>query len=515
MTVQTSPGSFTLRHFVAQNSSQHRAAAVRRQPRAGWAIISALSFITGFLPSAYAATWYVDGSLAEPGDGRSWETALLKIQEGIDAASDGDTVIVAEGVYPERISFSSENILLRATEPADPVVVQNTVLEAGGFGPVVTFSGAETEMCVLRGFTIRGGDSRNHIYAGAGIRGHGTHATIENNIITGNEHWSAGGGIAQCHGLVQNNTIIGNFAGYGTLSEGYGGGLYDCDGTIRNNIIAGNFVDAASGGPDPYYYPGQGGGLAYCDGTIERNLICNNRVDGEGGGLHSCSGIIRNNIIASNRAGDGAGLFACQGTIENNTVSANNGVYLGGGLAYCEGTIRNCIVWGNLRKGAVQVYDSSVPAYSCIQDWTGGGEGNISEDPRFVDEEKGDFRLRADSPCIDAGFNDPDLPESDIVGMHRVMFGGKSFTVDMGAYEFYINKLDPVPGTDETIFTWSSLANKTYSIFYTDDLLNWDLAIENFPSSGNQTTSWLDDGSLTGLPPLLAPKRFYRLLENP
>jgi hypothetical protein len=95
------------------------------------------------------------------------------------------------------------------------------------------------------------------------------------------------------------------------------------------------------------------------------------------------------------------------------------------------------------------------------------------------------------------------------------MFGGKGITVDMGAYEFYINKLDPVPGTNEAVFTWSCLADKTYSIFYTDDLFNWHTAIADFPSSGNETTSWLDDGSLTGIPPSLAPKRFYRLLENP
>jgi len=39
--------------------------------------------------------------------------------------------------------------------------------------------------------------------------------------------------------------------------------------------------------------------------------------------------------------------------------------------------------------------------------------------------------------------------------------------------------------------------------------------IDNFLSSGNQTTSWTDDGSLTGLLPSLALRRFYRLLENP
>jgi len=192
-------------------------------------------------------------------------------------------------------------------------------------------------------------------------------------------------------------------------------------------------------------------------------------------------------------------------------------------------TLLNTIVFGNEHAFPGEVANISA-SYSCVE---GGwpGEGNISADPLFARPEQSnmsalldspetyspwpDFRLRADSPCIDAGFNSPDLPEFDIAGMHRIMFGGKSFTVDIGAYEFYINKLDRVPGTDEAVFTWSSLADKTYSIFYTDDLFNWHTAIANFPSFGNQSTSWLDDGSLTGVPPLLAPKRFYRVLENP
>ncbi len=171
----------------------------------------------------------------------------------------------------------------------------------------------------------------------------------------------------------------------------------------------------------------------------------------------------------------------------------------------------NSILWGNER----QIYIPSDVSYCDVE---GGyaGEGNISGDPLFIDLENGDFRLRSGSPCTDAGDNSsPFLPETDIAGMHRVLFGGKSLTVDMGAYEFYINKVDPIPGTDEAMFTWSSLADKTYSIFYTDDLFNWHTAIANFPSLGNQTTSWTDDGSLTGIPPLLAPQRFYRVLENP
>ncbi len=48
-----------------------------------------------------------------------------------------------------------------------------------------------------------------------------------------------------------------------------------------------------------------------------------------------------------------------------------------------------------------------------------------------------------------------------------------------------------------------------------DDLLAWHLAEERVSSAGNQTTFWTDDGSLTGVPPSLAPLRFYRVLENP
>jgi hypothetical protein len=99
--------------------------------------------------------------------------------------------------------------------------------------------------------------------------------------------------------------------------------------------------------------------------------------------------------------------------------------------------------------------------------------------------------------------------------MHRMLYGGKSMTVDMGAYEFYINLCERGAKPDEVTLTWSSLADTTYSIFYCSDILSWQLAVDDFPSAGNGVTSWTDDGSLTGVPPSLAPCRFYRILENP
>ncbi|MDP2895872.1 MAG: choice-of-anchor Q domain-containing protein [bacterium] len=413
-------------------------------------------YLVGSDPTGGPPLLYVDRSVTSSGNGTSWQTAFRTIQEGISAATDGHAVVVAEGTYPEQIHFHGKRIRLRSTDPLDPVVVANTIIAAAKGGRVITFAGTEDETCVLSGFTIRNGKAPY----GGGICG-GTptihaRATIEHNVITGN---SATG-------------------------------------------------DSASGG-----------GIAFCDGRIQGNVILANMATGQnanGGGLGCCHGLIQNNVIGENFAeGEGGGLFDCDSVIRGNTISMNSALS-GGGLAACDGMVKNCIIWGNLPLGADgELYLSSVPSFSCIEEWTGGGKGNISKIPRFVAPENHDFRLKADSPCIDAGSNDPDLLEFDIAGAHRIMFGGKSLTADMGAYEFYINKLEPVPGTDDVVFTWSCLAEKTYSIFYTEDLFDWHTAIDNFPSSGNTTTSWTDDGVLTDVPPSLAPKRFYRVLENP
>ncbi|MDP2898506.1 MAG: right-handed parallel beta-helix repeat-containing protein [bacterium] len=512
---------------------------------------------------AGGATWYVDGSVPQTGDGKSWQTAMKTIEQALNMARGGqDTILVAEGRYTENVQIRMHpNLRLSSRDPLDPLVVANTILDGATRRSVVTFSGYEGESCVLEGFTITNGAAPH----GGGINGNGTAATIRNNIITGNvAYWAEdagpwGGGLDGCNGLIENNVISDNVAegyfirddmypGGVRYAEGHGGGLSGCAGTIRNNAIVRN---GATGFPNSGY-SGLGTGLSACHGTIENNLIADNgdetgvfavafcegtirgnTITGNVGGAWSCGGRIVANFIFEN---GGSGLDSCSGAVENNVIYRNSGrgiswatgimrnntifANAGGGVegpdysGPYDSLLENCIIWGNGGVGQLHRYRPQ-PTYSCIQDWTGGGEGNVSEDPRFVDEGRGDVRLRADSPCIDAGFNSPELPEFDIAGMHRIMFGGKSLTVDMGAYEFYINKLEPVPGTNEAIFTWSSLADKTYSIFYSDDLFNWHTAVANFPSSGNQTTSWLDDGSLTGIPPLLAPRRFYRLLENP
>jgi hypothetical protein len=75
--------------------------------------------------------------------------------------------------------------------------------------------------------------------------------------------------------------------------------------------------------------------------------------------------------------------------------------------------------------------------------------------------------------------------------------------------------LEVIPTAGKTTLTWSSLSDRSYSIFYSHDLFTWDLADDSLPSGTLGTTSWIDDGSQTGSPPSLVPWRFYRILENP
>ncbi len=71
---------------------------------------------------------------------------------------------------------------------------------------------------------------------------------MRNNIIYNNEADTQGGGLWECDGNIENNTIYGN-----TAPSDEGGGLKDCAGTIRNNIIWGNTGGQIVDSSDPTY----------------------------------------------------------------------------------------------------------------------------------------------------------------------------------------------------------------------------------------------------------------------
>ncbi|MBN1765170.1 MAG: hypothetical protein JW860_07930 [Sedimentisphaerales bacterium] len=329
----------------------------------------------------------------------------LTIQEGIDAAEEGDTIIVEPGHYHENISFHGINIILTSTNPDDDYTIMNTVIQGNQTGSVVTFSGSEGSACRLNGFTITGG---GHSSQGGGIAGNGTEAAISRCIVKNNSSSWIGGGIHNVDGLISQCQVSNNH------NAVYGGGLQGCDGRISRCVISGN--RAAFGG----------GGLAGCHGQIENCLISKNIAGGSGGALFNCDGDIINCTVALNNAG--------------HTDPAQNG----GGLYACDGLIINCIIWEN---NISQLSNCSLPVYCCIEDG-GGGTGCISSDPHFALGE--DFHLTAGSECIDAGNNNAlslDMT-ADLEGSPRFhedpntpntgqLDNPPRPLVDMGAYEYH------------------------------------------------------------------------------
>jgi len=310
------------------------------------------------------------------------------IQAGIDAATDGDEVIVSEGTYNENINFGGKNIILRSTVPNNWDTVEATIIDGNDLDSVVRFSGTETSDCKLLGFTITDGYGPAN-GDGGGITANGGTAIISMCIIRDNVAQKAGGGMR-------------------------GGNSFS--GLIDRCIVTGNST-----------VNNHGGGLAGCHGLITNCLIYDNTAAGYGGGIMNSYGDIINCTIVDNRALD-----------------------VGSGLASCYGNIINCIIWGNDILFSREFPIRPQPTYCCIEGWVHSGRGNISAEPGFVNAAGGDYHLWPGSVCIDAGTNDPqdnalaepgrppvELPPTGLDGNPRPLDGNYDGTAvaDMGAYE--------------------------------------------------------------------------------
>lgn len=353
-----------------------------------------------------------------------------KIQETIDAASDGDTIVLHEGIYKENIDFLGKAVTVRSLAPYDSNVVAATVIDGGGAKSAVTFDGKEKNTSVLSGITLKNGKST----LGGGIYCHSSSPTVSNCVITGNLALSYGGGIysvdsspaiTDCR-LIENSAQEGGGGCYfrssspavtnciitGNSVLSHGGGVYSIDSSpvITNCTIRANKAFRNSA---PY---GDGGGI-YCSSSALTLANCNiykNSASDDGGGI-VCTDDSTANIahctIAANSASYGGGMSLwTKSSIEMvNCTVANNSAYSKGGAIYCFGlsspVITNCILWNDspheiyvYNDDAIKIKDSNIQ---------GGyeGTGNISIDPAFIDPNGGDYRLRPGSPCLDKGAN--------------------------------------------------------------------------------------------------------------
>jgi len=383
------------------------------------------------------------------------------IQGAINAAINGDTVLVAPGTYTENINFSGKAITL--TSSGGPSV---TTIDGGAKGTVVTFNTGETTSSQLSGFTIRNG-FQNGLFGG-GIAIYSASPTISGNVITGN-HAAVGIGIYIDGGasIIKNNLITANDqTGAGDGGAGGGGILVGGSNTTpAAPLISGNTItnNSVAGG-------GNGGGISvtyFSSPTIENNRIEGNVAYNFGGGIsvqsYNASVVIQNVIVnnSSLGGGSGAGLYISsdnsQEIYANNTIAGNSafdktsGIFVTG-FPHLATITNNLIIAGSGQNGVT--CDATFSSTSAIfsyndafsltgQPWVGicdttSHPGNFSADPQFVNAAGGDYHLQANSPVIDAGTNSiPNLPQTDYDGNPRILDGNNDCiaTIDLGAYE--------------------------------------------------------------------------------
>jgi hypothetical protein len=344
----------------------------------------------------------------------SWSNAATRIQDAVDACTQiGGLVLVSNGVYntggravygamTNRVVLSQSVTLRSVNGPA--------VTEIRGLGPAWGSSmrcAYVADGAVLAGFTLTNGTARAE---GDALREESGGAVwcevggvVSNCIISGSSAVYGGGAF---QGTLTSCTFLNNYAVYG-------GGAFQC--TLNDCTLLSN-----------YAYEGGGGDWS----TLNNCELVGNTAEYYGGGV--CDGYLNNCVLGGNSAFSYGG-GAYWSTLRNCTVAGNFANESGGGVF--EGKLKNCIVYYNSSYSSVtnNWAGNSLWLDYCCTTPVAPGTNTITAEPLFSDPTIGNYRLSAQSPCIDAGINEQWVTAArDVEGNQRIFNG----CVDIGAYEY-------------------------------------------------------------------------------
>ena len=340
-----------------------------------------------------ATTRYVNlNNHASDSQFTSWAAAATNIQDAIDVAVAGDDILVTNGVYQtgardvygmsNRVAVTQAVTVRSVNGPA-----VTSIVGSGPKGPVAVRCVYLTNGAVLAGFTLTNGATQSSgdmftNQSGGGVWCESLSGVVSNCVLTGNSAFYGGGGAY--YGTLYNCTLTGNLA-----EEG--GGAYSA--TLNNCAVTGNSASFVGGGA----------------------------IAGE---LNSC-------VLKANSAMYGGG--ANNGTVKNCTLTGNSASSAGGG-AY-GGMLYNCILYYNTAPSGANYASGTIIYYCSTTPLPPSGSGNFTNAPLFTDTNGwGNLRLKADSPCINAGNNvyASDPSATDLDGNPRT----SGDIVDIGAYEY-------------------------------------------------------------------------------
>lgn len=315
------------------------------------------------------------------------------IQAAVDAAVDGDDVVVADGLHAgagNTLVTVAKAITVRSANGAASCVIDGEYEKSGfitspGVGPAT----------IIQGFTIRRGyDS----YEGGGVWVNNGSPTIRDCVIT--ESWAIafGGGAISVTGagaapIIERCVFANNNAAF------FGGGIYVSNSahpTIRECVFIGNIA-------------GAGGGVAIkgASAHVERCAFVGNYT----GGVRIESSIPTTTIVNclfSGNAGSGSGVYSTHNFthfISSCTFTGNVNGAVGGKLA-----IVNSILEGSVSSGGVPLPDQihgglegiTIDSSDVLGGWAGAGSNNIDADPLFPTMASGTWTA---APIYDATTN--------------------------------------------------------------------------------------------------------------
>ena len=439
----------------------------------------------------------------------NWATAAQEIQQAVDAATAGDSVLVTNGVYQAGMAvtpgFTLSNRVVVTTAirvasvngPGSTIIAGSTGTWLYGLGPGAVRCAYLSGGAQLEGFTLSNGHTLAAGYASDNQGGGGVAvfagSTLTNCTVCASTAYQRGGGIViQGAGVVACCTVAGNIAGATSLDTTYGGGVYLSGGAMLvDTLVADNRATRG------------GGVFGWSDARVYRCTIVRNvAIDessgmGFGGGVRGGNGLdLANAVIVSNWAEGGGGVFFDEGigyqfsSMRNCTVCGNAASNIVGGAGWAgigEHTLfQNSIIYLNTASSQSNFPDIPLQAYyrleACCTFPRPYAGRNITNNPGFISEITGDSHLRLDSLCINSGSNSMAALPFDCEGNPRIIGG----IVDIGAYE-YTGVVARLPPVIDSIVPLDGTATNAASVSMAISLYD-DTGISNVTVNGTAAT---------------------------